>query len=98
MIKIVVILDVNNFDALSEFEQIAVKVMAKYQGGIISAFETSRFSDGTGEEVHILEFPSEQEFLRYRNDESLVEYADLRKKAISNTQIKISSCFKSYIN
>ena len=61
-----------------------------------SAFETSREKDRSGTEIHILEFPSLQLFNEYRNDAHLASLCELRKKAISNTEIKISSRIKLY--
>ena len=96
MINVLVKLSVRNFGVLEQFEQSASKIMAKYGGRILSAFETRRSDDGTGEEVHLLEFPDEQAFNNYRNDNSLLDLAGLRERAISNAEIKISISLKAY--
>ena len=96
MYKILVILQVLDFQALNAFERKASKVMADYQGKIIWAFETIRNEDGSGEEVHIVGFPREEDFTNYRNDPRLQELRDLRAKAISGTEIKIGINEKSY--
>jgi len=70
--------------------------MHKYQGRILSAFETVRETDGSGEEIHVLEFPSESLFTDYRADKSLEDLANLRNQAISNTEVEISLKTKSY--
>ena len=70
--------------------------MATYQGRIISAFETQRNQDGSGEEIHFLEFESEQAFNNYRNDPRLNEFSDLRDQAITSTEVKFCNHEKSY--
>jgi len=96
MINILVRLEVKDFNSLEEFEPQAVAIMHKYQGRILSAFETVREPDGSGEEVHVLEFPSESLFTDYRADKSLEDLANLRNQAISNTEVEISLKTKSY--
>lgn len=81
---------------LDEFERKASIIMADYQGKIVSAFETVRNTDGTGEEVHFVEFPSEEEFDKYKGDPRLQELRGLRERAILSTEIKISQNEKSY--
>lgn len=96
MLDILVILDVKDFDLLAQFERKAVEIMCDYGGGIVKAFETSRCEDGTGQEVHLLEFPSEAAFAEYRTDSRLKKYAELRDRAIISTTIMASSMLKSY--
>jgi len=97
VIHILVKLEVKNFDALEVFEKQASAIMEKYQGRIVSAFETIRDSDGSGEEIHILEFPSEEAFSRYKSDSSLANLAGQRAQAISGTEVTISLCVKTYV-
>jgi uncharacterized protein (DUF1330 family) len=96
MYKLLVTIQVADFQALNEFEKQASLIMSDYQGEIVSAFETSRNSAGSGEEVHIVEFQSESDFSHYKNDPRLLKLENLREKAISETSIKICSSEKSY--
>lgn len=96
MIQIYVKLGVKDFNCFEEFEQQAVSLMKKYQGKVITAFETVRHADGTGEEIHILEFPSESEFAEYRQDGDLAKLTALREQAVSATEVKVSLRTKSY--
>lgn len=96
MINILVTLTVKDFTLLAEFERQAVKVMKSHGGELLRAFESHRNDDGSGEEIHLLEFPSQQAFDAYRADPVLVEYAELRNKAISQTQVVVSSLLKEY--
>ena len=97
MINILVRLDVKDFDILEKFEQQAVKIMADYQGRVLSAFETIHNADGSGQEIHLLAFPNEEAFSGYRNDSSLAKLTDLRDQAIANTEVEVSLSVKEYI-
>ena len=97
MIQIYVKLAVKDFKALETFEQQAVAIMQRYEGRVVAAFETAHEVDGTGEEIHILEFPSEAQFAQYRTDKDLAGFAALRDQAISATEVKVSLRIKSYL-
>jgi len=97
VIHILVKLEIKDFSALEVFEAQASVIMEKYQGRIVSAFETTRASDGSGEEIHILEFPSEEAFNCYRSDGSLANLVSQRDQAISNTEVTISLRVKTYV-
>ena len=56
MFHVLARIDVNNFEALSKFEQLATKIMQDHEGKIIRAIETSRNADESGEEIHLLLF------------------------------------------
>lgn len=97
MINILVTLEIKDFYLLAEFESKAVQIMRSYGGDIVRALETFRNGDGSGQEIHLLEFPSESAFADYRSDPRLLEYAELRDRAISSTAVIKSSQVKSYI-
>jgi len=96
VINILVKMDVKDFNAFDQFEKQASLIMGKYNGRIISAFETEHNSDGSGQEVHVLEFPSEEAFGEYRKDTALADLANLREQAISGTSVELSLCIKQY--
>ena len=96
MHKLLAILQVRDFDALDEFERKASEIMSDYDGRIVAAFETCRNEDGSGEEVHLLEFKNEESFTSYRNDDRHQAVKSLREKAISSTEVKIKLSEKSY--
>ena len=96
MINIFVKLGVKNFELLKEFEVQASRIMKLHQGRIICAFETMRHPDNSGEEIHVLEFPSEACFMDYKNNEVLAQLAGLREQAISSTEVQVSLDVKSY--
>ena len=92
MIEIVAMMKVRDRALFHEFESEAAKIMQRYGGEIISAFEPSEeLSKGRDfDEVHILRFPSEQAFADYRGDAALMELADLREQAIAETEVYVS--------
>ena len=96
MIHILVKLTVKNFNVLEEFERQAVAIMKRHGGQLLSAFETCRNEDDSGEEVHVLAFPSDEAFAGYRVDGDLVDLKDLRDRAISHTEVLVSKRLKTY--
>ena len=96
MFRILVILQVRDFDQFEAFEHKAAAIMSDHEGIIALAFESRRNADGSGEEIHLLEFKSRQHFLDYRQDKRHSELGDLRLKSISNTEIKEQITEKFY--
>ena len=92
MFQVLAILSVRDSDALEQFESIAVRVMADYGGSLLRAFETD-----DAREIHVLEFPSEADFDRYRADARLADLADLRQRAIGATELIRSHKSKQYV-
>lgn len=96
MIQVLVRLEVKDFLKLYEFESLAVRQMAIYGGILITAFETARSDDGTGEEVHVLQFPSIDAFNHYKVDDVMAKLSNLRSQAIAKTSVDVSSSLKMY--
>jgi len=96
MYRVLVTLKVNDFNALNEFESKASGLMSKYKGRIVRAFETLRNNDGSGEEVHLIEFQTENCFKDYLNDCWHRENKELREMAISGTEIVLNPREKVY--
>ncbi|MBL4798101.1 MAG: NIPSNAP family protein [Oleispira sp.] len=96
MINILVTLEVKDFNFLTLFETKAAEIMRAHGGRIISAFESVRNEDNSGQEVHLLEFPNDASFEKYRADARHIEHAKLRNKAIDTTSIVISRELKNY--
>lgn len=97
MINILVTLEVKSFKLLTAFETKAVQIMSVYGGCIVRAFETVRNDDNSGQEIHLLEFPSLTAFDGYRLDPELLASAELRNEAIASTEVVISSEQKEYL-
>tara|TARA_R110001592_G_scaffold997_2_gene5845 strand:- start:2482 stop:2808 length:327 start_codon:yes stop_codon:yes gene_type:complete len=95
MLIILAELQVRDFEAFERFESLAIKVMAKYGGELISAFETQRQAN-TGVEIHLLSFPSTEAFEQYRADGELAALRNLREIAIEGTTLTFSETPKEY--
>jgi uncharacterized protein (DUF1330 family) len=69
-----------------QFESAAASIMQRYGGRVERriGFASSPNPDQP-HEVHILEFPDEASFARYRADADLQALADLRSRAIRHT-------------
>jgi len=96
VINVLVTLEVKDFELFAVFEKKAVKIMRSYGGNLLRAFETIRNEDGSGQEIHLLEFPNDAAFAEYRSDSRLIEHAELRKKAIDSMVVVISGVLKEY--
>lgn len=98
MIKVIVLLEVKDPKALQLFERQAVKIMKKYEGKLVVAFEpdANESSSSNIAEIHYLQFPSIDAFKKYRADPQHLELSELRKKAISNITIFVSGNTKDY--
>ncbi len=96
MINVLVTIEVKDFNSLTAFETEAVKIMSSYNARMITAFETQRNDDGTGQEVHLLEFPDELSFSNYRSDRRFNTLTDLREKAINSIEVISSRVLKLY--
>ena len=98
MFNIVAILEIKNAEAFEEFESQAIAILRSHNGSLISAFEveTSDSSSQGLREVHCIQFPTKEDFERYRIDADLVALSELRDKAIANTEVYISTKQKSY--
>jgi antibiotic biosynthesis monooxygenase (ABM) superfamily enzyme len=74
-----------------QFEREAIQIMQKYHGQIekvIRPIHTGQKNE-LPYEVHIVWFPSMEQFEAYRKDPDLAQLADLRQSAISRTEIMI---------
>src|SRR5579862_2208534 len=71
-----------------QFESTAASIMQRYGGRIERriGFQPSANPEQP-HEVHILAFPDEGSFARYRADADLAALADLRARAIRNTVV-----------
>ncbi len=96
MVNILVTMEVKDFALLAVFERKAVAIMGAHGGEVVRAFECGRNEDGSGKEIHLLEFPSLVAFESYRSNPLLLKYANLRSKAIESTAIVISTESKEY--
>ena len=86
-LRLLVTLQVKDFEALQKFETLTNLTMQKYGGCIEHAYELEKAEDGTGREIHIVRFDSADGFERYRSDPDMAEQSELRNQAIKHTEI-----------
>lgn len=92
MIEVVVLLKIRDRCAFLQFESQALKIMRKYGGNLVSAFEPDPHFSSAKDigEIHYLNFPNRVAFDNYRDDSGLKDLSELRHKAIADTQIYVS--------
>jgi uncharacterized protein (DUF1330 family) len=93
---VVALLTVKDFEALTQFENAVAPLLLSVGGHILHAIEVKRNEDGSGEEVHVLYFPSSRSLAEYKRLTSQSAYAQLRYSAITNIELKIESTIKHY--
>jgi uncharacterized protein (DUF1330 family) len=78
-------------EEFERYEANAVRIMKRYGGSIERRV---RFSRGGGDEqpdeVHLVEFPSDEAFERYRGDPELVALAEARARAVRRTIVWVA--------
>ena len=82
-----------------QFETQAVRVMKKYGGRIENVIRpTASVPSGSSpHEIHIVSFPSMEQFEAYRGDAELAKLAPLRQSAIARTEIVIGEEGEPYL-
>ena len=82
-----------------QFETEAARIMRKY-GGCIECVIRPRASvppGSTPHEIHVVSFPSMEQFEAYRGDLELAKLAPLRQSAIARTEITIGGEGEPYL-
>ena len=81
-----------------QFESAAESIMVRYGGGIERRIGfPSGANPDQPHEVHILTFPDQEAFARYRADADLLALADLRARAIRHTTVWVGSELSGFI-
>ena len=81
-----------------QFETAAESIMQRHGGRLERRIGFAASADpGQPHEVHIVTFPDQQSFERYRTDPDLQALAQLRASAIRQTTVWIGSDLSSFI-
>ena len=88
-------MDVSDFELFEKYERTVNPIIKRHGGVILEALEIER-NDNSGKEIHIIEFPDELSFESYKNDVDLNQHRELRKQAISKTEINVVGKSKNY--
>lgn len=93
MIQITVLIEIKDMASFKQFESKAIKIMAKYNGKLLSAYEPNETESTLPNinEVHYLQFPDLDAFKNYRVDSELKGLSELREKGISKTVVLVSA-------
>ena len=86
-------------NALRAFEAKILPILAAHGGTLLTAFTPSRglsVFEPMPDEIHLIQFPSEQTFQAYRNDPAHHTLAAERALAIKKTQLIVSEEPVSY--
>ncbi|MDX2022529.1 MAG: VOC family protein [Deltaproteobacteria bacterium] len=79
--------DRNEVEAFRRFEQAAPLIMERHGGVLQRAFARESPASAPLDEVHIVYFPDEEAFARYRADPELGAMQPLRDRAVLSTKI-----------
>jgi uncharacterized protein (DUF1330 family) len=81
-----------------QFETAAESIMQRYGGRLERRMGFPAVADSNQpQEVHIVTFPDQQSFDRYRTDGDLQALAELRARAIRHTTVWIGSDLSSFL-
>ena len=73
-----------------EFEDIAIPLISKYNGTLLLRIRSDEKSFIAGSlenpyEIHLVEFPNEQDFIRYGQDEERKKFLHLKAQSIRSS-------------
>jgi len=82
-----------------QFETEAARIMKKYRGRIEHVIRPNASvpPDLLPHEIHVVSFPSTEQFEAYRGDAELANLASLRQSAIARTEIVIGEEGEPYL-
>ena len=82
-----------------QFEVEAARIMKKYGGQIERVIRptASGAAEALPHEIHIVTFPSREQFAAYRADQDLASFAALRQVAIARTDVVMGEEGEPYL-
>lgn len=96
MIYLIANIQVKDFERFEIFERLISTYLADVGAMIVTALEIEKNEDGTGEEVHILQFPDLNAFETYKRVTSTDEVRGLGEEAIESLSLKRARARKTY--
>ena len=82
---------------IRDYEGSVIPVMRDHGGRLLSAFRPRNREDSDcPDEIHLIEFPSEQAFEAYRSDPHVTALSGLRQSAISRATVFVSEELVAY--
>lgn len=84
-------------EGLRSYETRVIPILRRHGGRLLSAFKPQGNDDPEHpDEVHLIEFPSEDAFQSYRGDPEVTRLSELRAIAISKSTIYVSEELVDY--
>lgn len=98
MIQIIALLHAtkNGIEGLRTFESKVIPILREHKGKLISASYNDNKTEDEPDEVHVIQFPSIENFEAYKSDARVVELASLKSEMISKMDVLITNMFYEY--
>ena len=98
MIQIIALLYASNhgIKGLREFEAQAITILREHKGVLISSSSNDIQSPQEPDEIHVIQFPSSENFQAYKNDPRLLRLASLKAQTIRKMDVYITNSFHQY--
>jgi uncharacterized protein (DUF1330 family) len=98
MIQIIALLyaSENGIEGLREFESKVIPILREHEGKLISASSNEDKTLNEPDEIHVIQFPSIEEFNAYKIDLRVVELSSLKSKMIKKADVYITNNFYQY--
>lgn len=98
MLQVVVILYAGDYgrQGIRDYESKVISILNEHQGVLVSACAVDNQGDDPPDEIHIIQFPSMEEFNLYKSDPRVTALSALREKVIRKTEIYFSETFHNY--
>ena len=74
-------------DVLRQYEAQAAPIMQRHGGQFVYVLKPMHGVTNAADEIHLLVFASEQDFLAFRQDPELQQYRHLREAAVKHAQV-----------
>ena len=88
---------IEGIEGLRDYESRVIPIMSMHGGRLLSAFRPNgNEHPEIPDEIHLIEFPSEEAFQSYRSDPEVARLAERRGVAISKTAIYVSQELLDY--
>ena len=86
----------NGIEGLREFESKVIPILREHKGNLLSASYNENKTVSEPDEVHVIQFPSIENFEAYKRDVRVVELASLKSEMISKMDVYITDGFHQY--
>jgi len=86
----------NGIEGLREFESKVIPILREHKGNLLSASYNENKTEEEPDEVHVIQFPSIENFEAYKSDVRVVELASLKSEMISKMDVLMTNMFYEY--